>query len=142
MNCSRIALVVAGLLANTPLTHAAGVSDAATHPIVGTWSWVLFDGACTETYRYRPDGTVLATSAREVSEKEYDIAARPDARGFFKLVETVMRQNDKKDCSGALLGGPGEQATRFIQFSPQQDKLLVCREASLKACFGPLQRAP
>jgi len=85
---------------------------------------------------------MLATSAAEVSEKEYDVTAEPDARGFFKLVETVVRQNDKKDCSGAMLNGPGDQVTRYIQFSPQQDKLLVCREAALTACFGPLKRVP
>lgn len=138
MNRSRIALVVAGLIATMPLAHAA----AAAHPILGTWTWVLFDGACTETYQYRPDQTVLSTSAGEVAEKDYEITPVPDARGFYRLVETVIRQNDKKDCSGALLGGPGDQATRFIQFSPQQDKLLVCREAALTACFGPLKRMP
>lgn len=145
MNRLRIAFFAMGLLATLPLahlSHAAGASAAATHPIIGTWTWVLFDGACIETLRYRVDRTVLTTSAGEVSEKEYDIAVAPDARGFFKLVETVKRQNDKKDCSGALLGGPGEQITRYIQFSPQQDKLLVCREAALTACFGPLKRVP
>lgn len=133
----------ASLLLTAPLLLAQGVPAASFgHPIVGTWSWVTFGGACTETWQFRPNRTLLSTSGQEVAEKRYDIAATPDAQGFYKLVETVLRQNDKKDCAGATLEGPGEQTTRFIQFSPQGDKLLVCQGAALSACFGPLRRSP
>jgi hypothetical protein len=143
MNCLRNLFVIAGLLAGTPLLNAAGPPAAAFgHPIVGTWSWVTFGGACTETWQFRHNRTLLSTSGQEVAEKKYEIAATPDAGGFYRLVETVVRQNDKKDCSGTLLEGPGEQNTRFIQFSPQGDKLLVCENAALTACFGPLKRVP
>jgi len=130
------------VLATAPWLHAAGPPATFGHPIVGTWSWVTFGGTCTETWQFRHNRTLLATSGEEVAEKTYEIAVTPDAGGFYKLLETVVRQNDKKDCSGALLDGPGEQSTRFIQFSPQGDKLLVCRTAALNACFGPLRRAP
>ena len=132
------------MLATTAVLHAAGepATPAGSHPLVGTWGWTFFDGTCTETYQYRANRTVLATSGQEVAEKMYEVAAASDAGGFFKLVETVVRQNEKTDCSGALPEGPGEQTTRYIQFSPQRDKLLICREASLKACFGPLVRIP
>lgn len=143
MNCLRNPLVVTGLLAATSLLHAAGPPAATIgHPIVGTWSWVTFAGTCTETWQFRNDRTMLGTSGEEVAEKKYEISAAPDAGGFYKLVETVLRQNDKKDCSGAVLEGPGEQSTRFIQFSPQGDKFLVCQTAALSACFGPLKRLP
>lgn len=143
MNCPRKLLFVTGLLAAAPWLHAAGPPAAAfSHPIVGTWSWVTFGGSCTETWQFRANRTMLGTSGGEVAEKTYEIAAAPDAGGFYRLVETVVRQNDKKDCSGALLDGPGEQSTRYIQFSPQSDKLLVCRTAALSACFGPLKRVP
>ena len=33
----------------------------------------------------------------------------PNTQGFYKVVETVLRQNDKIHCSFALLKGPGEQ---------------------------------
>lgn len=102
----------------------------------------MFGGSCTETYQYRANRTVLATSGPEVSEKKYAVAMSPDEQGFYKLVETVVRQNEKADCSGGIPEGPGEQTTRYIQFSPQKDKLLVCEQASLKACFGPLRRVP
>jgi hypothetical protein len=143
MNCLRKLLLVTSLLASAPWLHAAGPSAAApVHPIVGTWSWVTFGGSCTETWQFRTNRTMLGTSGEEVAEKTYDITANPDAAGFYRLLETVVRQNDKKDCSGATLEGPGERSTRYIQFSPQQDKLLVCRTAALSACFGPLKRVP
>ncbi|MDW5442664.1 hypothetical protein [Polaromonas sp. SM01] len=145
MNRLPTLILVAGLLAGAPLLiHAAGekTTAAPSHPIVGTWTWALFGGACTETLQYRANKTVLGTSGQEVFENRYDITAAPDAQGFYKLVETVVRQNDKKDCSGAMLDGPGEKTTRFIQFSPKQDQLLVCEAATLKSCFGPLKRVP
>ncbi len=139
----RALLFLVALFGSTFALHAADpLTPWDSHPLTGTWSWTLFGGTCTETYQYRPNRTVLATSGQEVSEKKYEVALAPDAHGFFKLVETVMRQNEKKDCSGTVPEGPGEQTIRFIQFSPQRDKLLICEEASLKACFGPLLRSP
>lgn len=142
MNRLRKLLLVTSLLASAPWLHAAGPATAFGHPIVGTWSWVTFGGSCTETWQFRHNRTLLSTSGQEVAEKKYEIAVTPDAAGFYKLVETVVRQNDKTDCSGAMLEGPGEQSTRYIQFSPQGDKLLVCQTAALSSCFGPLKRAP
>lgn len=137
----RKLLLSACLLMATPLLQAAGGPvPVSTHPLEGNWSWSLFGGSCTETWHYRSNRTVLSTSGQEVVEKTYEVAKLPDANGFYRLVETVVRQNDKRDCSGALLNGPGEQSTRFIQFSPLRDKMLVCEKASLKACFGPVSR--
>lgn len=124
----------------SPLHAQSGAPAKPGHHLIGTWTWSVFAGSCTETLQYRPDGSVLATSGQEVAEKTYEIAKTSDASGFYRLVETVVRQNDKKDCSGAMLEGPGEQSTRFVQFSPLADKMLICREASLKACFGPLDK--
>lgn len=134
-------LFFASLTLASPLAQAADPAASAGHPLVGTWTWTLFGGSCTETFQYRPNRVMLGTSGQEVVEKSYKVSALPDSQGFYTLVETVVRQNDKKDCSGALLEGPGEEGTRFIQFSPARDKLLMCRSASLAACFGPLTRA-
>ena len=133
-------LFITSLMAITPLLHAAGPAALPVHPLIGTWTWTLFGGSCTETFQYRPNRVMLGTSGQEVVEKSYEVSALPDAQGFYRLVETVVRQNDKKDCSGALLEGPGEQSIRFIQFSPARDRLLMCQIASLAACFGPLKR--
>lgn len=140
MNRTKKLLTLSCLLATSPLLFAAGPAATFGHPIVGTWSWVVFGGNCTETLQFRANRTMLGTSAEEVTEKRYEIAATPDEKGFYRLVETVTRQNDKKDCSGTLSAGPGEQTTRFVQFSPQADKMLVCQAAALSACFGPLKR--
>lgn len=134
-------LLISSLMAVTPLLHAAGPAPGPVHPLIGTWTWTLFGGSCTETFQYRPNRLMLGTSGQEVVEKSYEVSAQPDPQGFYRLVETVVRQNDKKDCSGALLEGPGEQIIRFVQFSPARDKLLMCQSASLAACFGPLRRA-
>ncbi len=143
MNHLQTLFCATGLLAAATALQAAGPpAETFGHPIVGTWSWVTFGGTCTETWQFRHNRTMLGTSGEEVAEKTYEIAAKPDAGGFYRLVETVVRQNDKRDCAGAVLEGPGEQSTRFIQFSPQADKLLVCRTAALSACFGPLRRVP
>lgn len=152
MNRLQNLSLVASLLLAAPLLQAAGpAATSYSHPIVGTWSWVTFGGSwswvtfggsCTETWQFRANQTMLGTSAEEVSEKKYTIAAKPDKQGFYKLVETVIRHNDKKDCSGVMGDGPGEKTTRFIQFSPQGEQLLVCQTAALTACFGPLKRVP
>ena len=124
----RTLFLTACLLSAAPLLHAAG-EPAPAHPLVGTWTWSLFGGSCTETWQYRSNRTMLGTSGQEVAEKTYEVAPLPDAGGFYKLVETVVRQNDKKDCSGALLEGPGEQSTRFIECRPQRDTLRGCEKA-------------
>jgi hypothetical protein len=134
-------LLIACLTAVTLPLQAAGPAPLAGHPLIGTWTWILFGGTCTETFQYRPNRMLLGTSGQEVVEKNYEVSAMPDAQGFYKVVETVLRQNDKMDCSGALLEGSGEQSIRFVQFSPARDKLLMCQSASLAACFGPLTRA-
>ena len=139
MDCFLKLLLSAVLGAGMLAANAAGPAPA-NHPLVGTWSWVTFGGNCTETLQYRANQTLLSTSGQEVAEKRYEVSVTPDVKGFYKLTETVLRQNDKKDCAGALLDGPGEQVVRFIQFSPQRDKMLVCESAALTACFGPLTK--
>lgn len=133
-------LLLASFAAFTPLLQASGPAALVKHPLVGTWAWALFGGSCIETLQYRPNRLLLGTSGQEVVEKTYEVSAQPDARGFYTLIETVVRQNDKRDCSDMLHQGPGGQTTRFIQFSPAGDRLLMCESASLTACFGPLTR--
>lgn len=125
------------------LAHAAGeLKPAAMHPLVGTWSWTLFGGKCSETYQYRSNGTMLSTSGEAVTEWLYTVSALADAQGFYKVVETSTRQNGKTDCSGDVVDEAGTANTKFIQLSPAQDRFIACKEASLAACFGPLGRVP
>jgi hypothetical protein len=116
-------------------------SAPAQHPITGSWSWRLPGKKCVETWHYRAGGTRTGSSGEETTSNHYEIAALPSLLGFYRVVETVTESNGKRDCSGDLHEASGEPVTRFIQFSPKQDQLLVCKAESLKECFGPLRRS-
>ena len=118
----------------------ASAAAATAHPIVGTWSWTLPGKTCTETWQYRTDGKRLGTSGEEVTQGDYQVPAKPTTTGFYPLTETVTSSNGKRDCSGDLHTDGDESVLRFIQFSPKQDQFIVCKAASLEACFGPLKR--
>jgi hypothetical protein len=135
----RIAPIL--LLAAASLT-ASHAQTANTHPLVGTWSWTLFSGTCTETLQYRPDGVLLSTSGDAVTEWRYTASGAPDAQGFYNTDEISTRHNAKKDCSGDVVNEAGLEARRFIQLNPAKDRLIICKTASLQACYGPLQRLP
>lgn len=121
---------------------APGIAQTATRPLVGTWSWTLFDGKCTETLHYKADGNVLATSAESVVEWSYKVTPEPSAKGFYKVVEQAVRVNGKKDCYGDVMADSGATDVRYLQFSPAGSQMIVCKSESLDACFGPLRKAP
>ncbi|MFP5390596.1 MAG: hypothetical protein ACLGI6_03490 [Gammaproteobacteria bacterium] len=118
---------------------AMAAPPAASHPILGIWKLTLPDGSCSETYRFRGDGTTLVTSAEEVSESEFKIPDQPSARGFYKLEDRIVKDNGKKDCSGAVMK-VGTRATNFIQFHPSGAMFVMCVRESLDACIGPFER--
>ena len=136
-------LVTALCLVGAP-SIAAGPANAptGTHPISGQWTWTLPGKACTETLQYRTGGKRLGSSGEEVTEAEFQITPLPSLLGFYRLVETVTQSNGKADCAADLHEASGNSVTRFIQLSPKLDQMIVCKEESLKACFGPLKRAP
>lgn len=124
--------------------HAAKplTSAAAPHPLAGSWSWTLPGKSCTEQLDYRANGTRQGSSGEETTKSRYEVAPIPSLLGFYRLTETVTDSNGKPDCSGDRHEAPGAPVTRFIQFSPKKDQLIVCREESLMACFGPFKRLP
>jgi hypothetical protein len=141
----KLLLIAALCLGAAPSIGAgpASASAAGAHPISGKWTWTLPGSkACNETVHYRIDGKRAGTSGEEVTESEFQITPMPSLLGFYRLVETVTQSNGKPDCAGDLHQASGNSVTRFIQFSPKLDQMIVCMEASLKACFGPLKRAP
>lgn len=136
--------LLAALLCSFAAARASGPVPAppAQHPIVGSWNWALPGKSCEETYKYRPNGTRTGISGGETTLSNYEISPLPSLLGFYRLVETVTNGNGKPDCSGDLHEVSDERITRFIQLSPKKDQLIVCKEESLKACFGPLKRLP
>lgn len=135
-------VVLAALLGGPVAAQVPRPAPPAAHPLVGTWSWTLPGKTCTETWQYRADGKRLGTSGEEVTQGDYQIPAKPTTTGFYPLTETVTGSNGKRDCSGDLHADGDESVIRFIQFSPKQDQFIVCKAASLEACFGPLRRVP
>ncbi len=115
-------------------------ASSGLHPIAGTWSWTPFNSRCVETFQYRSNNTMLGASGEAVAEWNYTVTPQASEKGFYEVVETSMRQNGKKDCSGDTVDSLGLVNIRFIQFSPARDQMLVCRSPSLEACFGPLKR--
>lgn len=132
-----------GLLLSLSLTgslaFAAPPAPAPNHPILGIWRLTLPDGSCSETYRFRADGTTLVTSAAEVSESEYHIPAEPSEKGFYRLVDTIVKDNGKEDCMGQVMK-VGTKATNFIRFHPSGALFLMCATESMETCIGPFQR--
>ncbi|RJG27234.1 hypothetical protein D3872_01495 [Massilia cavernae] len=112
---------------------------ATNHPILGIWKLTLPDGSCSETYRFRGDGTTLVTSAAEVSESEFQIPSEPSEKGFYKLVDTVVKDNGKEDCSGQVMR-VGARATNFVRFHPSGSLFLMCADESMETCIGPFRR--
>lgn len=132
------AAVFTGALLISALTGAQAAPPA-DHPILGIWKLSLPDLGCSETYRFRADGTTLVTSAEEVSESEYRIPAKPSAKGFYRLEDRIVKDNGKKDCAGAIMK-PGTTATNFIRFHPSGALFLMCADETMNTCIGPFER--
>lgn len=109
------------------------------HPLIGTWQITLADGSCSETYRIRDDGSSLVTSSEEVAESAFDVADQPDPLGFYKHVDTIVKDNGKPDCSGEVTQ-VGHVATSYILFHPGGDMFLMCFEHDMHSCIGPFIR--
>jgi hypothetical protein len=109
------------------------------HPILGTWIFAVPDTDCEETYYVRQDGTTLVTSGQEVAESVYEIADEPSAKGFYRNTDRIVKDNGKPDCAGTITK-VGTEVTNYIRFHPSFDMMVVCKEESLEACFGPLYR--
>lgn len=140
----RILLFFTVLLCSLFSAHAAEPlpSGHAPHPLTGSWSWTLPGKSCTEQLHYRANGTRQGSSGEETTKSSYEVTALPSLLAFYRLSETVTDSNGKRDCSGDLHNPTDEPVIRFIQFSPKKDQLIICREETLNACFGPLKRLP
>lgn len=137
---THTALACATLAAT--LCAASGAAAAPvreSHPIVGTWRFVLPDGSCHEMYRMRADGTALITSASEIAETEFDIDDEPDENGFYKALDKIVKDNGKHDCTGQITE-VGHAVASFILFHPSKNMFLMCMERSMEACLGPFVR--
>jgi hypothetical protein len=113
---------------------------AKDHPILGRWIITLPDESCSETYTFRPDGTTLVTSGEEIAESVYEISTKPSQSGFYKWTDRLVKDNGKKDCTGAITK-VGQVVTSFVQFHPSGVAFILCADESLDRCIGPFLRA-
>jgi hypothetical protein len=135
---SRIFAVIAILFASLAVA-APPRAPRPDHPVLGTWTFVVPDTGCQETYTIRPNGTTLVTSGEEVTESVFEIDDAAGAKGFFKTTDEVVKGNGKKDCAGEITR-VGQKTTNYIRFNPAGDVMIMCRDEAGKACFGPLRR--
>lgn len=121
------------------LVAAAATPLSPAHPILGTWTFQVPGTNCSEVYYFRADGTTLVTSGEEVAESEFVIDETPSPKGFYRMTDKILTTNGKRDCAGEL-SEINHEATNFIQLHPSGQMLIMCRDESLEACFGPLRR--
>ena len=111
----------------------------ADHPVLGSWTFVVPGTSCEETYHVRPNGTTLVTSAEEVTESVYEIDDTAGPKGLFRMTDEIVKGNGRKDCSGQVTE-TGQKSTNYIRFDPSGNVMIMCRDETMKACFGPLRR--
>jgi hypothetical protein len=136
MNRALFCFVSAATLA---ATLAPAESLRKDHPLIGEWRLTLPDGECEEIYRFRRNGTVLVTSADEVEESEARISDQPNAKGFYKWIDKVTKDNGKKDCSGEVTE-VGHESTNYIRLHPSGKMFVVCEQEGPDTCIGPFVR--
>jgi hypothetical protein len=131
------AAVLGAALCAAPAAHAAEI--AVDHPFIGTWKLSIAQLNCTETYAFLRDGTSRVTSAEEISESQFEIAEQPSARGYYRWTDTIVRNNGKKDCSGAVTKA-GKTITQYVLFHHSRNLFFICQEEKRDTCFGPFVR--
>ena len=131
-----LALALAFTFAGTAAPALAGPLRA-DHPMIGAWR-VTVEG-CTEVYRVDRSGSMLVTSAQQVSESSVEISDQPSDKGFYKWVDTLVRDNGKKDCAGQISKAP-HTTTSYILLNPAHDRFIMCGAEDGKQCIGPFVR--
>jgi len=118
--------------ASTPDLHPL----RADHPLIGAWQISTADGSCAETYRIDRGGTSLVTSADEVAETRFVISDQPSAHGYYKWIDTLVKDNGKKDCSGQVTKAP-RTTTNYILLNPAGNRFIMCAAEDGRQCIGP-----
>jgi hypothetical protein len=119
-----------------PPAAAAAAPLRSDHPLIGAWRFTIPDSTCSETYRIDRGGTTLVTSAAEVAETRFTMSDRPSAKGFYKWVDTLVKDNGKKDCSGQVTKPP-RTTTNYILLNEAGDRFIMCGAEDGKQCIGP-----
>jgi len=135
---SALALALAAVAAAAAPPGAAAPTGPvrADHPFLGAWQLTRNDDDCAEIYRIDRSGHTLITSADEVAQSNFTISDQPSARGYYKWVDTLVKDNGKKDCWGQVTK-PGRTTTRYVMMNPAKDRFILCTAEDGRQCFGP-----
>ena len=132
-----LAAMVAAMTLMSAVPMAGPLSE--NHPLIGTWKVTFPDGSCYEIYRIRANGTMVVTSAEDVTETEFEIPDHESPKGFYKWVDTITKDNGKRDCFGEIME-VGHVATNYLRFHPSGNMFLMCMKEDMKTCIGPFVR--
>jgi hypothetical protein len=135
----RLLIITALCSSALAATLASAGPLRADHPLIGTWKVTFPDGTCEETYLVRPNGTTFVTSAEEVAESKFELSDKPSEKGFYKWVDTITKDNGKKDCSGEVTQ-VGHAVTNYIRLHPSGEMCLLCEKEDIDTCIGPFVR--
>jgi len=133
---SALALAAVAAAAAPPGAAAPTGPVRADHPFLGAWQLTRNDDDCAEIYRIDRSGHTLITSADEVAQSNFTISDQPSARGYYKWVDTLVKDNGKKDCWGQVTK-PGRTTTRYVMMNPAKDRFILCTAEDGRQCFGP-----
>ena len=109
------------------------------HPLIGTWGIDVPGTGCHESYTFHPNGTTSITSGEERGETEFEMAAEPSAKGFYRWVDRVLKDNGKPDCTGQIARA-GQVATNYLLVDPTGRQFVMCAAEDLSTCIGPFER--
>jgi len=136
----RAALLLVGVCAGADAFAAppAPKQLREDHPLIGAWALHTDARDCTEIYRISREGTSLVTSADEVAHTRFEVSDRPSAKGFYKWVDTIVKDNGKKDCGGQVT--KPHTTTSYILMNETNKAFISCESESTRACIGPFVR--
>lgn len=134
-----LALTAVAAAAAPAAPNAPSAPLRADHPFLGAWQLTRHDDGCAEIYRIDRSGHTLITSADEVAQSTFTMSDQPSARGYYKWVDTLVKDNGKKDCWGQITK-PGKTTTRYLMMNRAQDRFILCTAEDGRQCFGPFVR--
>jgi hypothetical protein len=129
-------LAAAAAGAAPPAANAPTAPVRADHPMLGAWQITRRDDGCAETYRVDRSGRTLVTSADEVAQTRFTLSDQPSAKGYYKWVDTLVKDNGKKDCWGQVTK-PGKTTVRYVMMNPARNRFIICTAEDGAQCFGP-----
>lgn len=121
--------------------HVAAADVAAiSHQIIGKWQWTSAASKCTETYDYRPDGSVSVASGDQELIGTYSVSEGQNTQGYYELRIEVSKVGGARRCPGNPLSSDASPHTAYVIFHRTQPLHLICETPGLDKCLGPLRR--